>query len=80
MGVHAIDQNIFSEVSGKEQRVLLPEVNSGNRTLWSFPIAMGKLFDLLPALPLNNCMIWTYSLTKINRENIKVKYNICLYS
>jgi len=27
------------------------------RTLWSFPLPRGKYFDLLPALPLNNCII-----------------------
>ena len=50
----AIDQNIFPEGTGKDQSVLL---SLGNRTLWSFPIPREKLFDLLPALPLNNCFI-----------------------
>ena len=54
MGVQAIDQTIFSLGIGKGQSVLLP---SGNRTLSSFPIPRGKYCDLLPALPLNNCIL-----------------------
>jgi hypothetical protein len=27
------------------------------RTLLSFPVPRGKYFDLLPALPLNNCIL-----------------------
>ena len=46
MGLQAIDQNIFPEVLAE-----------GNRTHWSFQIPKGKLFDLLPTLPLDNCSI-----------------------
>jgi hypothetical protein len=44
----------FSWGTEKDQSALLPEVN---RTLWFFPIPREKLFDLFPALPLNNCLI-----------------------
>jgi hypothetical protein len=40
----------FPQGIGKDQSVLLPEVKE-------VPIMRGKLFDLLPALPLNNCFI-----------------------
>ena len=49
-----VDQNIFARGIGKDQYVLLP---GGNKTLWSFQIPRGKLFDLLPNIPLNNCFI-----------------------
>ena len=55
MGVQAIDQNIFPEVSGKTKVFYCPwSTAEGNRTLWSFPISR---FDPLLALPLNNCFI-----------------------
>jgi hypothetical protein len=58
MGVQAIDQNIFPEVLGMTKVFYCPRLTTeGNRTLWSFPIPRGKLFDLLPALPLNNSFI-----------------------
>jgi hypothetical protein len=34
-------------------------LTSGNKTLWFYPIPREKYFDLLPALPLNNCIILT---------------------
>ena len=40
--------NNFPLGIGKDQSV-------GNKALWSFPIPREKLFDLLPALPLNKC-------------------------
>ena len=45
MGVQAIDQTIF------------PSWERPKCSIWSFPIPRGKYFDLLPALPLNNCII-----------------------
>ena len=58
MGMQAIDQNIFPEVLGMTKVFYCPRsMTEGNRTLWSFPILRGKLFNLLPALPLNNCFI-----------------------
>jgi hypothetical protein len=57
-GVQAIDKNIFPEVLGKTKVFYYPRsTTEGNRTLWSFPIPREKLFDLLPALPLNNSFI-----------------------
>ena len=58
MGLQAIDQNIFSKVLEKTNVFYcLRSMTEDNRTLWSFPIPRGKLFDLLPAIPLNNCFI-----------------------
>jgi hypothetical protein len=58
MGVQAIDKNIFPEVLGKTKILYYPRsTTEGNRTPWSFPIPREKLFDILPALPLNNCFI-----------------------
>ena len=58
MGVQAIDQNIFPDVFGKTKVFYCPRsTTEDNRTLWSLPIPRGKLLDLLPALPLNNCFI-----------------------
>jgi len=58
MGVQAIDQTIFPTVFGKTKVFYSPRsLTSGNWTLWSFPIPLGKYFDLLPALPLNNCIL-----------------------
>ena len=58
MGVQAIDQHIFPEVMGMTKVFYFPRsMTEGNRTLWSFPIPRGKLFDLLPALPSNYCCI-----------------------
>ena len=58
MGVQAIDQNMFPEVLGMTKVFYCPRLTTeGNRTLWSFPLPRGKLFDLLPALPLNNSFI-----------------------
>jgi hypothetical protein len=58
MGVQVIDQTIFPSVLGKTKVFYRPQsLISGNRTLWSFPIPWRKYFDLLPALPLNNCML-----------------------
>ena len=45
----------FSFGIGKDQSVLSP---LGNRTLFSFPIPREKYFDILPALPLNNCIVF----------------------
>jgi hypothetical protein len=56
--VQAIYQNIFPEVLEKTKVFYWPRsTTEGNRTLWSFPIPREKLFDLLPALPLNNYFI-----------------------
>ena len=41
MGVQTIDQNVFLRGTGKDQSVLLSEVNRAYR---SFPIPRGKLF------------------------------------
>jgi hypothetical protein len=49
MGVQAIDQALFPSVLGMTKVFY--------RTLWSFPIPREKYFDLLPALPLNNCIL-----------------------
>ena len=58
MGVQAIDQTIFPSVLGKIKVFYCPRsLTSGNRILWSFPIPRGKYFYLLPALPLNNCIV-----------------------
>ncbi len=58
MGVQAIDQNMFPEELVMTKVFYCPRsMTECNRTLWSFPIPRGKLFDLLPALPLNNCFI-----------------------
>ena len=58
MGVQAIDQNVFPEVLGKTKELYCPmSTTEGNRTIWSFPILRGKLFDLLHALPFNNYCI-----------------------
>ena len=58
MGAQAIDQNSFPEALGKTKVLYCPRpMTEGDRTLWSFPIPRGKLFDPLPALPLNNCFI-----------------------
>ena len=58
MGVQAIDQNIFPEALGKTKVFYCPRsTTEGDRTLWSFPILREKLFDLVPALPINNCFI-----------------------
>ena len=54
MGVQAIDQNIFPGVLGETKVFYCP------RAIEHFclsPIPREKLFDLLPALPLNNCFI-----------------------
>ena len=58
MGVRAIDQTIFSSVLGKTKVFYRPRsLISGNRTLWSFPIPLEKCDDILPTLPLNNCIL-----------------------
>ena len=58
MGVQAIYQNSFHEVLAKTNMFYCPRsTTEGNITLWSFQIPRRKLFDLLPALPLNNCFI-----------------------
>ena len=58
MRVQAIDQNSFPEALGKIKVFYCPRpMTEGDRTLWSFPIPREKLFDPLPALPLNNCFI-----------------------
>ena len=58
MGVQAIDQHIFPEVLGKTKVFYCPRsTTEGDRTLWFFPVPRGKYFDLLPALPLNNCIM-----------------------
>jgi hypothetical protein len=61
----------FSRGIGKDQSVLLPEVKE-------VPIMKGKLFDLLPALPLNNfsCVLICYLLKFLN--NIKILNSIFL--
>ena len=46
MGMQAIDQNIFPEVFGKT--IVFYCLKS---------MTEGNFFDLLPALPLNNCFI-----------------------
>jgi hypothetical protein len=62
MGVQAIDQNIFAKVLGKTKVFYCPRsTTEGDRTLWSFPIPREILFDLLPALPLNNCLVPNYN-------------------
>jgi hypothetical protein len=61
MGVQAIDQTIFTSVLGKTKVFYCPRsLTSGNGTLWSFPIPRGKYIDLLPALPLNNCILSSF--------------------
>ena len=54
MGLQAIDKIFFQRYWERPKCSIAPE---GNRTLWSFPVWSGKLFDLLPAIPLNNCFI-----------------------
>ena len=49
MGVQAIDQTMFPSVFGK---------TSCNKTYWSLSIPRGKYFDLLPALLLNNYIMY----------------------
>ena len=59
MGVQEIYQTLFPSVLGKTKVFYRPRsFTSGNITLWSFPIPREKYFDLLPALPLNNCIIF----------------------
>jgi hypothetical protein len=59
MGVRAIDQTIFRLVLGKTKMFYCPRLTAeGNITL-VFPSTSCKYFDLLPALPLNNCIIYT---------------------
>ena len=66
MGCQVIDQTIFPSVFGKTKVFYCPRsLTSGNRTLWSFPIPRKKYFDLMPALPLNNCIIFSYTLVKM---------------
>jgi hypothetical protein len=48
MGVQAIDQKNFPR-----------SLTSDNGILWSFQIPREKYFDLLPAFPLNNCILLT---------------------
>ena len=58
MRVQAIDTNSFPMVLGKIKEYYCPRsTTEGNRTLWSFPIPKEKLFDLVPAFPLNNCFL-----------------------
>ena len=58
MEMQAIDQTIFPSVLGKTKVFYCPRsLTSDNRTLSSFPIPRETYFDLLPALPLNNCII-----------------------
>ena len=53
-----MDQTIFPSVLEKTKAFYRPRsLASGNRTLWSFPIPRENYFDLLPALPLNNCIL-----------------------
>ena len=74
MGVQAIDQTIFPSVLGKTKVFCRPRsLASDNRTLWSFPIPREKYFDLLPALPLNNCIL---SRAKVERKSYKSSINI----
>jgi hypothetical protein len=59
MGVQAIDQTIFPSVLGETKVFYCPRsLTSDNITLCSFQIRRGKYFDLLPALSLNNCIIF----------------------
>jgi hypothetical protein len=60
MGVQTIDQAIFP-------------LTSGNRTLWSFPIPLEKYFDLLPTLPLNNCILFHYYIIQTDFNTSKHK-------
>ena len=74
MGVQAIDKNIFPEVLGKTKVIYYPRsLTSGNRTFSSSSIPRGKYFDLLPALPLNNCIL---SRAKVERKTYKSSINI----
>ena len=52
MGVQAIDKKKFPQYWERPKCSI-----ASNRTLWSFPVPLEKYFDLLPALPLNNCII-----------------------
>ena len=62
MGVQAIDQ---TSILGKTKVLYCPRpLTSGNRTLWFFPIPRETYFDLLPALPLNNCTIYSKFIDK----------------
>ena len=62
MGVQAIDQ---TSLVGLAKVLYCPRsLTSGYRTLWSFPIPREKYFDLLPALPLNNCIIYSKCIDK----------------
>jgi hypothetical protein len=49
-----------------------------NKTLWSFPIPREKYFDLLPALPLNNCILLHNNV--IFHEESKNGYRAIVYS
>jgi hypothetical protein len=58
MGLQAIYQTISPSILGKTKVIYCPRsLTSGNRTLWSFPKPWEKYFYLLPAIPLNNCII-----------------------
>ena len=58
MGVQAIDPKRIPDVSRKTRVFYcLRSTTEGDRTLWSFPIPRELFLDLLPALPLNNCIL-----------------------
>ena len=58
MGVQAIDQKKLPSVFGKTNVFYRSRsLTSSNKTHWTFPIPRGKYVDLLPALPLNNCIL-----------------------
>ena len=71
--MQAIDQTIFPLVLGKTKVFYYPRsLTSGNIPLSSFPIPREKYFDLLPTLPLNNCIIFddSYNTQECYHSNV----------
>ena len=67
MGVQAIDKTIPPSILRKTKVLYCPRsLTSGNRALWFFPIPREKYFDLLPALPLNNCILLYFMYVSCN--------------
>ena len=61
MGVQAIDKTIFPSILRKTKVFYCPRsLTSGNRALCE------KYFDLLPALPLNNCILLYFMYVSCN--------------
>ena len=82
MGVQAIDQTMFPSVLGKTKVLYCTRsLTWGNITLWSLPIPRDKYFDLLPALPLNNCILIVFidfvNATTLKYSNFTIPVSAC---